>query len=161
MADIKQARGTSTSFTQTLASLASSATAGRESTSVDNTSNNYTDYMVGGKIKLATGTPANDKAVYVYVYGSEDGTLYPDTVTGSDAAVTLRDPTVLTLLRVIPCPDSGALTYEMQPICVAWAFGGQLPRAWGIVVRNYTGVAFSSTESDHDFTYTGIYHTSA
>lgn len=159
MADIKVAYATSTSITCTLASLASSATAGRESTAIDNSTNKYHDAIVQLSVKLASGTPANDKAVYVYAYGSEDGTTYTDNATGSDAAVTLRNPPNAKLIGTIPCPDSGAVTYEGQPMRVAPAFGGLLPREWGIIVRNYTGVAFDSTEGNHAKTYTGIYYT--
>jgi hypothetical protein len=161
MASIKVAYGTSTSLTLTLASLASSATAGRESTAIDNTSNLYLDAIVQVKVALQSGTPANDKAVYVYAYGSEDGSTYTDNATGSDAAITLRAPTNLRVIGVIECPDSGALTYESSPMSVAPVFGGILPRKWGIVVRNYTGVALSATEGDHSYKYTGITFTSS
>ncbi len=160
MASIKTAYASSANFTLTLASLASSATAGREATAIDNSSNLYLDAIVQVKVALQTGTPANDKAVYVYVYGSEDGTTYTDNATGSDAAITLRSPTVMTVIGVIPCPDSGALTYESQPMSVAAAFGGYLPRKWGIVIRNYTGVALSATEGNHSYKYTGTTLTS-
>lgn len=161
MADIKQAYGTSTALTLTLASLSSSTTTGRESTAVDNSSNKFLDALVQVKIALQTGTPANDKAVYIYCYGSEDGSTYTDNATGTDASITLRVPTALKLAGIIPCPDSGALTYEGHPFSVASCFGGVLPRKWGIVVRNYTGVTFSATEGDHSYKYTGIYATSA
>lgn len=161
MASIKVEYGTSTSLTLTLASLASSATAGQESTAVDNTSDKFIDVLVQVKTAIQTGSPANDKAVYVYAYGSEDGSTYTDNATGSNAAITLRAPTNLRLIGVIACPDSGALTYESQPMSVASAFGGIMPRKWGIVVRNYTGLALSSTEGDHSYKYTGVYYTSA
>jgi len=160
MANIKLAYASSTAIPITLASLASSATAGREGTASDNGTNLYIDALVQVKVKLQTGTPVNDKAVYIYVYGSEDGTTYTDNASGTDAAITLRDPPVMALLGAISCPDSGALTYESQPMSVAQAFGGILPRKWGIVVRNYTGVAFSATEGDHSAKYTGVYFTS-
>lgn len=158
MADIKQGLASSAALTITLASLASSATAGRESTAISNATNLYLDALVQVKVKLATGTPANDKAVYVYAYGSEDATDYGGDATGTDAAYTQKDPTNLRLLGVIACPDSGALTYRMNPVSVASAFGGALPRSWGIVVRNYTGVALDST--GNEATYSGIYATS-
>lgn len=159
MANIKLAYGTSTSFTLTLASLASSATAARESTAIDNSSDLFIDALVQVKVALQTGTPANDKAVYLYVYGSEDGSTYTDNATGSDAAITLRTPTCLQIVGIIPCPDSGGLTYESQPFSVAGAFGGYLPRKWGIVVRNYTGVTLSATGGDHSAKWTGVYFT--
>ena len=160
MADIKIKYGTSTGMTITLASLASSATAARESTAIDNTSNLYDDALVYVSCKLQSGSPANDKAIYIFAYGSEDGTNYTDNATGSDAAVTMRDPTNLRLIGIISTPDSGALTYKGGPFSVAQAFGGLMPRKWGIVVRNYTGVTFDATEGNHTKTYTGIHYQS-
>jgi hypothetical protein len=161
MGDIKQAFGTSTAITITLASLASSATAARESTVIDNTTNLFLDALVFVQIALQTGTPANDKAVYVYAYGSEDGSEYTDNATGSDAAITLRDPTNLRLIGIVNCPDSGGLTYKSNPMSVAVAFGGLMPRKWGIVIRNYTGVTLSATGGAHEARYTGVYATAA
>jgi hypothetical protein len=158
MADLKLKYASSANFTLTLASLASSATGARESTAVDNTTNLYLDALVRVHCKLQAGTPANDKAIYVFAYGSEDGTNYTDNATGSDAAVTMRDPTNLRLIGVIACPDSGGLTYKGGPFSVAQAFGGILPRKWGIVLRNYTGVTLSATEGDHAYSYTGIHY---
>ena len=160
MADLKVKFGTSTTIVLTQASLASSATGGRESTVVDNTTNLFIDALVYVKIKLQAGVPANDKAVYVFVYGSEDGTNYTDNATGTNAAITLRDPTNLRLIGVIACPDSGALTYNSGPMSVAGAFGGLMPRKWGIVIRNYTGFALSATESDGSASFTGIQYQS-
>lgn len=160
MADLKIKYGTSTGITITLASLGSSATAARESTAIDNTSDLYDDAMVYVACKLQAGSPANDKAIYVFAYGSEDGTNYTDNATGSDAAVTMRVPTNLRLIGVISCPDSGALTYKGGPFTVAQAFGGIMPRKWGIVVRNYTGVTFDATEGNHAKSYTGIHYQS-
>lgn len=159
MSDVKIEYQSSQNFTLTLASLASSATGGRESTAVDNTTNKFLDAICQVSCKLQTGTPGNDKAIYIYAYGSVDGTNYTDNATGSDAAITLRDPTNLRLVGTIPVPDSGGLTYESQPFSVAQAFGGILPPKWGIVVRNYTGVALSATESDHFYKYRGVYET--
>jgi hypothetical protein len=153
--------GTSTAIVISLASLTSSATVGRESTAVDNSSNKYLDAIVQGKIVLQSGSPANDKAVYLYAYGSEDGSTFTDNATGTDAGITLRVPSIIVPIGVIACPDSGALTYESQPMSVAAAFGGWLPREWGIVVRNFTGVTFNATGGSHVFTYTGITLTSA
>lgn len=161
MATLKQAWGTVRDFTLTLASLASSATAGREATAVTTNTDDCIDYICQVGVKLQTGTPANDKAVYVYVYGSVDGTNYTDNATGSDAAITLRDPTNLRLACVIPCPDSGGLTYESSPFSIAALFGGILPAKWSIVVRNYTGVTLSATGGDHFAKYQAVYMTSA
>ena len=157
MADIKKAYGTSTAITITLASLAHSDNAGREGDAVDNGTNKFIDALVQIVIKLAAGTPSADKAVYVYAYGSEDGTTYTDNATGADAAITLTDPPNMKLIGTIRCPAAGGLTYESQPMSVAKAFDWILPRKWGIVVRNNTNVAFDTT--GHAAKYTGIYFT--
>jgi len=159
MATIKQAWGTVRSFTLTLASLASSATAGRESTAVTSSTDDCLDYICQVAVTLQTGSPANDKAVYVYLYGSVDGTNYTDNATGSDAAITLTDPTNMRIACIIPAPASGALRWESIPFSVAQVFGGILPAKWGIVVRNYTGLALSATEGDHFYKYQAVYVT--
>lgn len=157
MANLKAEYGASASLTITLNSLASAGA--RESAVIDNTTNKYFDAHVSVVVDLAAGTPASDKAVYVYAYGSEDGTNYQDNVTGADAAVTLRSPTNLRLIGVINVPDSGGLSYRSAPMSVAAAFGGILPRKWGIVVQNLSGLALETT--GNSATYSGIYATSA
>ncbi len=157
MADLKQAFGSSTAITCTLASIAGAGSA-RESTAVDNGTNLFLDVMVYLAIKLQSGSPSGDRAIFIYAYGSEDGTNYGDNATGSDAALTLRTPTNLRPLGTINCPDSGALTYKSGPMSLAAAFGGVIPRKWGVVVQNLTGVTFSATEGDHAKSYTGIYY---
>lgn len=159
MSNIKEEFGSSTGITCTLASLASSATVGRASAAVDNGTNKFIDALLTVAVKLATGSPANDKAVYVYGYASEDGSNYSGEASGSDAGYTQQAPTNLVLIGRIECPASGALTYK-GVFRVAPAFGGILPRKWGIVIRNYTGLALDSTEGNHIKTYTGIYYTS-
>lgn len=165
MADIKAAYGTQgQTITCTLASLASSATGGRESTVIDNTTNKFLDALVFLQVKLQAGTPVNDKAIYCWAYGTvDDGTTYPDAVTGADAAITLNDPTQLspTLIGTIYAPTLGGLTWKGGPWSVARVFGGVLPAKWGIVVRNYTGFALSATEADHKKLYQGVYNTVA
>jgi hypothetical protein len=157
MANFKQAFGGDSAFTLTLASLANAAA--RESTAIDNSSNLYVDALLRLQIKLATGTPASDKLINIYAYGSEDGSNYGDNATGTDAAVTLRSPTNLRLVYTLYTPDAGALTYKTQPFGIAWAFGGILPVKWGIVVENRTNLAFDSTEGNHAKAFNGAYYT--
>lgn len=162
MSDIKTAYGTEAqAITCTLASLASSATAGRESTVVSNLTNLWLDALVSVSCRLQAGSPANDTAIYVFAYGTVDFTtpVYPDKVTGADAAITLDDPTQLPLLGSIYAPLSGGLTWKGGPWSVARLFGGVLPEKWGIVVRNYTGIALTATEGDHKKIYQGAYAT--
>ena len=160
MSDIKQAFGSSTSFNLTLASLASSATVGRESDVIDNTSLLYLDVMVNLTIKLGSTTPANDKTVYIYVAGSEDGTHFTDNAAGAgDAGLTIRTPSNLKLIGTIQMPTAST-TYVSGPMSVAQAFG-VMPRKFCIVVVNFTGSALDSTEGNHSKTWTGVYGTVA
>jgi hypothetical protein len=157
MANVKLEFGTTTDITITLASLTTGSS--RESTAIDNSSDKFEDAEVYLAIKLPTGTPGSDKSIYVYAYGSADGTNYTDNATGSNAAITLRTPTNLRLIGAIATPDSGGLTYKFVIGSVAAAFGGLLPPKWGIVVQNATNLTLSSTEGDHTKKYRGIYHT--
>jgi hypothetical protein len=152
--DIKLVYGTTTAITITASSLASGSA--RECTAIDNSSNLFQDAMVYGAIGLASGTPGSDKAIYIWFYGSEDGTNYTDNVTGSDAAVTMRSPTNLRGPFTVLTPDSGALTYKFVVPSVNRYFGGLfLPRKWGFVIQNQTNLALSTTAPT--FSYTGIY----
>ncbi len=158
MANIKQAFGASTAITITLASLADGNA--RKSAAVDNGTDKFLDVLFKVVVQLATGTPVSDQAINIYLAGSEDGTDYTDNYTDGDAALTLRSPTNLKLVEIIEIPDSGALTYPSHPISVAKAFGGVMPRKWGIIVENKTGLAFGSTEGNHIKEYSGIFATS-
>lgn len=160
MATIKQALASSTALTITLASLASSATAGRESTVVDNSSNLYFDAQLTVRIKLTSGTIANDQCVHVYLYASEDGSTYTDNNTGADAAITPASPTNLIYLDKIATPAQST-SYTKTFGGIAQTFGGTLPRKWGVVIRNYSGIALTATAGDHAISYSGVYYTSS
>ena len=141
--------GASTAITITLNGLASSATAGRESTAIDNTINKFLDALVTVALKAADAALANDKAAYVYAYGSEDGVNYSDLATGLDAAHT---PKVSPLIKVIPLEQNVS---QRVIFAIAQAFGGVMPRKWGIIVRNYSGQALAA--EGNSVSYTGIY----
>lgn len=147
MSRLKTEYGTAgQAITITLASLGAGSS--RESTVVDNTTDRFLDALVQVKVRTNGSAPTGDKAVYVYGYGTADnGTTYPDTVTGSDAAITLTSPTQLRLLGVINCP-AASTTYKSPPFSVASLFGGVLPLKWGIVITNATGNALDSTGSN-------------
>jgi hypothetical protein len=140
----------------TLAGLNSSSTAGRGSAVIDNTSNLFESIMVTIGVKT-TGTLANDKCCYIYVYGSEDGTNYNASsaeAVGTDVAVTPDVPTNMSPPVILYCPVGAGATYRTVFDVVKVL--GFIPRKWGIVLRNYTGQALDSTESNHQKTYTGI-----
>lgn len=152
MATTKPAYATSVAITITLNSLGNGAA--RESTAIDNSSNLYLDAHV--RVSVSVGSVSGSPQVLVYFYGSEDGSVYPDTITGTDAAVTLEDPTVLRGPVVIPTPTSSKV-YESDVISVARYYGGVLPRKWGILVKNSTGASLAA--SNNSASHTGLHLT--
>lgn len=154
MATTKVAYASSASLTITLNSLGNGSA--RESTAIDNSSNLYLDAHV--RVSISAGSVSGAPLVSVYAYGSEDGSVYPDPVTGSDAAITLENPTVLRLATVIPTPTSSKV-YESDVISIARLYGGVLPRKWGLVVVNSTGASLAG--SNNSASFTGITLTTA
>ena len=154
---------TANALTITLNSLASSSTAGRGSAAVDNTTNLYDDALVEVILKTTSAsTPGNDKAAYIYVYGSADGANYDGSSlesVGTDAAVTIDNPTNLKGPRVLVVLNSNA-SYKTS-FNIASFFGGVMPLKWGVVVQNFSGMGLTGTPTDHSVTYTGIYYTNA
>ena len=159
MANVKTAYGSSgQALTITLTSLADAAA--RESTSVDNTSNLWLDALVTCKVKTQnSGAISAPSAVFVYAYGSVDGgSEYPDAVTGTDAAITLNNPTQLKHIGTVYVAAINTI-YKGGPWSVAAAYGGKMPARWGIVVYNDCGTALTATGGDHVVEYQGIYAT--
>ncbi len=170
--NFKESLDASTQIACTQTSLASGSTRG--SAAVDNTTNLYPEALVTVAFTLASGTPTSTGAfVYVYVYGSEDGTNYGTInsatagAVGTDAAfgALTATPNVLQVAAVaaVTVTSSGERTYRSQPIPIAQAFGGSIPRKWGILVENQSGVAFSaSTATTAQYvSYSGVFGTGA
>lgn len=147
MATVSSLYGTSNqAFTITMSTLANATNAsgaGRASTAIDNTSNLFLDALVVVKITTSASALANDKAVYVYAYGTADGgTTYSDGVTGTDATFTATNPPNLRLLGVINAVATST-AYVGGPWSMANALG-VLPQKWGIVCVNFTGQALTA-----------------
>lgn len=111
----------------------------RQSVKVNNTSPLELDGLLS--VKIVAGVVANDKKVLVYGYGTSDDSTYTDGASGADAAYTMTDQTNLKLIGEINTPAAG--TYR-GTFSVARAFGGILPKQWGLVVVNKTGAALGS-----------------
>lgn len=157
--DIKIKYGDSNQDCQcTLTSLASAAA--KSGAVQDNTANQFIDALVGGKITNSGSTPVAGAYANVYAYGTVNDSAaaptYTEGATGSDTTITLTSPTNLRLIGVINMPTCAA-TYKFGPFSVAMAFGGVLPRKWGVVVENKTGQGLSSSATDHDVRYQGVY----
>lgn len=152
--DFKEAFSSETALTVTnLHSLATSATAGWSSAAIDNSSNLYLDALVSIHIAAVNTAPANSKAVFVYAYGSTDGAIYSSTGTsggtvGTEGSLTFPDittlPVVMPLIGVIPYPVQNK-ALDGGPFSIARAFGGILPRAWGVAIVNHTGMSFAAS----------------
>lgn len=147
MSTLKAGYASSASITITLNSLANGNA--RESTAIDNSTNLYLDAHV--RVSLSAGSVSGSAQALIYAYGSEDGSVYPDPATGSDAGITLENPTVMRLAGVIPTPTSSKV-YESDVISIARLYGGVLPRKWGLVVVNNTGAALAGSANSASFT---------
>ncbi len=160
MANVKISYSASGTITCTLAALASSSTIGQSSTSIDNGTNLYDDVLLNLGIKVSGTALGADKAVFVYVYGSEDGTNYSGASSeaiGSDTAVNINSPSNLRGPVNISTPGTSQTYFQVIPI--AQFFGGRMPRKWGYVVLNGTKQNFDPTETNHTKTYTGVTYT--
>lgn len=144
----------SSTYTISLAGLA--ANSARQGIAIDNSTTRYIDAMMYFAIQLQTGTPAGDRSLLFWFYGSEDGTNFGDNATGSDAPITLRSPNNFRGPFATFTPDAGGLVYRTYIPSVASFFGGNMPRRWGVVIENRTGIALNLTESNHIKTWTGI-----
>lgn len=141
-------------LTITLASLATATW--RESTAVDNTTNKYTDALLGGKIMTGT-TPTVNTTIEVYLYGTYDGTAYTAGASGTDAAYTADGEELLfPVAQIIQVDATSDQQYVFGPISVAAAFGGVLPSKWGVVVKNSSAVALNATGSNHEIKFIGV-----
>ena len=170
MALNKIAYGASAALTISLDSLAGASA--RASAFVDNATNLYVDALVSIRFTLnATGTTGDHGCVNVYAYASEDGTTYgpsggpsaKEAIDGTNKAIVVNfspAPSTLWGLRIgLVQIQTGAagVVYVSPPFAVAQAFGGVLPRRWGIVVENRCGIAFAGT--GHTASYTGVFST--
>jgi hypothetical protein len=91
---------------------------------------------------LTTGTPSGSKAVFVWVFTSEDGTNFLGNAGASDAAITLDSPHQFPLGCVIPISAQSIArggSFSLKAAC-----GGSIPLQWGIIIENQTGIAFSA-----------------
>jgi hypothetical protein len=146
----------------TLASLASDTNlvAGRESTAVDNATDQFIDFLVGGKITTGT-SPTASRQIEVWAYGSYDGVAFSAGATGQDANFSpAGEKTQLKLITVIPTDSTSNHAYEWGPFSIAQAFGGIVPSKWGLFVVHNTGVALNATAANHEVKATPVKYAS-
>lgn len=116
-------------LTLTLSALAASATwvAGRESTSVSNTSNKYLDYSISGTFISGT-TPTSGEARLYFVRPYEDTPTWGGGIAGTgDAAATITNTSILASMLLAWSggnSTSSNVTYPIQKaLTLAQAFG--------------------------------------
>jgi hypothetical protein len=154
--------GTTAALTITLASLATAASldVGRQSTVIDNGSDDAIDAMVGGKVTTGT-SPTASRQIEIWLFGSYDDTEYSGGAGASDAALTPDTKTVLKLITIIPTVNTSDKAYRWGPFSVAAAFDGLMPEKWGVWVTHNTGVNLNSTAGNHEIYYTPVKYEAA
>lgn len=157
MSTLNIAYGTATAITWTLDSLASSTTAGRECTAIDNTTTKADDYRIKIKIVYPNSAPAGEKTLYIYAAGW-DGTDYTGGLTGSDAAYTFDDitttPSPMKLALAGYMVQNKTRVFEISSINTV--FSGVVPSKFGLVAINNSGQTLSTSCSA---TYQAITYT--
>jgi hypothetical protein len=165
---LTQTYSANTAITFDLSSLGASSTfvAGRESTQVDNTSNNYVDALVNvkGITGHASTAPTVGQLIALYAWGADTslGSTGIDVLDGTDSAETLSHVSVLNSLRFVAAPavtvNTAGLVYFIQPFSIAQLFGGIMPKFWGLfLAHNHTGALAASQTGL--FSYNGITYT--
>ena len=144
----------SAAITITLTSLADGAW--RQSAALDNTSNKYLDAMVDGSVQVGT-SPTADEYLFIYAYGSADGTNYTGGASGSDAAYTADgEEGLFKVAEVIQVDGTTDQDYRFGPFSIAALFGGFMPIKWGLLFRNETGVALNATGTNNEVNFRGL-----
>lgn len=155
MASETQEYGSYTALTLTsLASLASSSTAGWISAIIDNRTVKATDYEVLLTLPMANTAAANDRAVYVFaVPAMHNGTAWvladggtTTLPTAGPAAYTFAGITTTHNFRLMATLAYTASDQTVQGIAFASeAFGRSMPDGFALFVLNFSGAAFDAS----------------
>ena len=164
MADLKLSYPAASDLTVTLASLASDTNllTGRESATIDNSTNLYLDILISGKITAGT-SPTAARSIEVWAVGSWDGTNWPDVFDGTESAETITSAdikaSVTRYLAAMATANTSDRTYHFGPVSLASAFGGTLPPKVVLFVTHSTGVALNSTAGNHQIRLQPVFQT--
>jgi hypothetical protein len=145
-------------------SLASSSSllAGASALAVDNTTNLYLDYSLGGFFENNTGSaPTVSTEIDVWLYRAYNDTpTYPDTLAGTDAAKTVTTTAMLNSgLRQVASMVVAATTSQVNPFDAGYLsqYWGSVPHLWSVWVVHNSGQALAAT--GNKVSYKGQYAT--
>jgi hypothetical protein len=164
MADLKLSYPAASDLTITLASLGSDTNllTGRESATIDNSTNLYLDYLISGKITAGT-SPTASRSIEVWAVGSWDGTNWPDVFDGTESAETITSAdikaSVCRFVAAMATASTSDRTYHFGPVSLAAAFGGTLPPKFVLFVTHSTGVNLNSTAGNHQIRIQPVFQT--
>lgn len=164
MADLKLSYPAASDLTITLASLGSDTNllTGRESATIDNSTNLYLDYLISGKITAGT-SPTAARSIEVWAVGSWDGTNWPDVFDGTESAETITSAdikaSVCRFVAAMATANTTDRTYHFGPVSLAAAFGGTLPPKFVLFVTHSTGVNLNSTADNHKIRLQPVFQT--
>ena len=164
MADLKLSYPAASDLTITLASLASDTNllTGRESATIDNSTNLYLDILISGKITAGT-SPTASRSIEVWAVGSWDGTNWPDVFDGTESAETITSAdikaSVARYLAAMATANTSDRAYHFGPVSLASAFGGTLPPKVVLFVTHSTGQNLNSTAGNHQIRLQPVYQT--
>ncbi len=137
MATVKQVVGTRTALTTTALNSLASATFVSAGTITHNT-NQPIDVMV--EVTATPGTVSGNKQLLVYAKASLDGS---NQTTGPETGTTVTDEPNLYFVGALPLNTSS--TTQTRIFSLAAAYGGVLPYASEIVLRNDSGAALNAS----------------
>ena len=137
MATVKQVVGTRTSLTTSALNSLASATFVSAGTITHNT-NQPIDVLI--EVTATPGTVSGNKQLLVYAKASLDGT---NQTTGPETGTTVTDEPNLYYVGTLPLNTNS--TTQTKVFSLAAAYGGLLPYASEIVVRNESDVATELT----------------
>jgi hypothetical protein len=145
--------GTLTTMTITLASLAASTTAGRQTTMVDNSANKYPSAII--YVKITSGTAPTAGGVYeIFLLRGDDpssSTYRTDNAGASDAALTIENALYLGSIVVTNTLNKTyCAEFDTSPL-------GPLGPEWGIAIRNNTTQTLNATGGNHVVKFLGYF----
>jgi hypothetical protein len=152
--EIKDKFAAAAAFTCTLASLANGSA--RQSTLLANNGgaagaagSGQQRALVFVRLKSGGSAPTAGAVYEVYLLRN-DGTIADDAAGASDAAITIENAPLLgTIVVTATTAKNFYGVFDTGPL-------GPLGSSWGIAIKNSSGQAISSTESDHAVRYTYV-----